>query len=54
MVNYAFVGLTMAATGVAVIALLLILWSLVVNGLGGINLDIFTMDQPPPEAPGAT
>jgi phosphate transport system permease protein len=52
MVNYAFVGLTMAATGVAVIALLLILWSLVVNGLGGINLDIFTMDQPPPEAPG--
>lgn len=52
MVNYAFVGLTMAATGVAVIALLLILWSLVVNGLGGINLDIFTMDQPPPETPG--
>lgn len=52
LVNYLFVGLTTAATGVAILALVLILYSLVVNGFGGLGLHVFTMDQPPPEMPG--
>ena len=50
--NALFVALTTAATGIAIIALLLILYSLVVNGFGGLNWHVFTMDQPPPEMPG--
>jgi len=46
--NYIFVALASAATLIAIGALVLILISLVINGLGGINLHIFTMDQPPP------
>lgn len=52
LINYAFVGLTLLATAVAVIALLLILASLVINGFGGISSTVFTLDQPPPEMPG--
>jgi phosphate transport system permease protein len=47
-VNYIFVGLTSGATLVAVGALILILISLVMNGLGGFDWHIFTLDQPPP------
>jgi phosphate transport system permease protein len=46
LVNYIFVGLTMGATGVAIIGLIMILGSLLMNGLGGLSLHIFTMDQP--------
>lgn len=47
-INLIFVGLATGATAFAVGALLLILYSLVINGLGGINFAVFTMDQPPP------
>ena len=50
--NYAFVALASTATLIAIGALVLILASLLINGLGGINLHIFTMDQPPPGEPG--
>jgi phosphate transport system permease protein len=46
--NYIFVGLTSLATAIAVGALVLILVSLVMNGLGGFDWHIFTLDQPPP------
>lgn len=46
--NYLFVGLTSLATAVAVGALILILVSLVTNGLGGFDWHVFTLDQPPP------
>jgi phosphate transport system permease protein len=46
--NYVFVGLTSLATLIAVGALVLILATLLKNGLGGIDAKIFTMDQPPP------
>ncbi|WP_031236530.1 phosphate ABC transporter permease PstA [Asticcacaulis sp. AC460] len=39
-----FTGACMLATGVALVALLLILWSLLTQGLSGINLDIITKD----------
>ncbi len=50
--NYIIVGLATLATLIAVAALVMILASLVINGLGGINLHLFTMDQPPPGEPG--
>ncbi|NBC35180.1 phosphate ABC transporter permease PstA [Novosphingobium sp. FSY-8] len=46
LVNYIFVGLTTLATLVAVAGLVMILGSLMKNGLGGLGLHIFTMDQP--------
>ncbi len=46
--NHVFVALTTGATLFAIGALFLILYSLVVNGLGGLNLHVFTLDQPPP------
>jgi len=45
-VNSIFVGLCLTGTAVAIIALALILWSLVSQGIGGLNLQIFTMDTP--------
>lgn len=50
--NTIFVGLCAFATLVALGALVLILWSLVVNGIGGIDVHIFTMDQPAPGSVG--
>ncbi|HLZ79127.1 MAG TPA: phosphate ABC transporter permease PstA [Sphingomonas sp.] len=50
--NTIFVGLCAFATLIALGALVLILWSLVVNGIGGIDAHIFTMDQPAPGSPG--
>jgi phosphate transport system permease protein len=40
------------ATVVALIALVLILYSLFKQGIGGMNLQIFTMDTPAPGSPG--
>jgi len=50
--NSIFVGACGFATFVALGALVLILWSLVRNGIGGLDLDIFTMTQPAPGSVG--
>lgn len=50
--NYFFVGLTAIATLIALTALVLILWSLLSKGLGGIDAKIFTMTQPAPGSEG--
>lgn len=50
--NYLFVGLTAIATLIALTALVLILWSLLSKGLGGIDTKIFTMTQPAPGSEG--
>ncbi|MGC6330848.1 phosphate ABC transporter permease PstA [Rhizorhabdus sp. FW153] len=50
--NYLFVGLTAIATLIALTALVLILWSLLSKGLGGIDAKIFTMTQPAPGSEG--
>jgi phosphate transport system permease protein len=44
--NAVFTVLCYVATGIALIALAAILWSLVVKGGGGLDLDVFTMVQP--------
>jgi phosphate transport system permease protein len=44
--NAVFVGFCFAVTAVALIALALILWSLVTQGIGGFNIHLFTMDTP--------
>jgi phosphate transport system permease protein len=51
-VNGIFVTLCGIATAIALAALLLILWSLVIQGVGGLDLKIFTMTQPAPGSPG--
>ncbi len=50
--NMLFIGLTGLCTLIALIALTMILWSLVVNGIGGLDTDVFTMVQPPPGSDG--
>jgi phosphate transport system permease protein len=50
--NSIFVGLCAAATLVALAFLVMILWSLVAKGFGGIDAKIFTMTQPAPGSPG--
>jgi phosphate transport system permease protein len=44
--NAVFVGFCWVATAVALAALAAILYALIKNGLGGINLDVFTKDTP--------
>ncbi|MBW8733817.1 MAG: phosphate ABC transporter, permease protein PstA [Asticcacaulis sp.] len=44
--NYVFIGLCMLGTAIALLSLALILGSLVSQGIGGLNLNIFTMDTP--------
>ncbi len=44
--NYVFITLCILGTLVALTALGLILWSLFSQGIGGMNLQIFTMDTP--------
>jgi phosphate transport system permease protein len=46
--NFIFILITSAATMIAVLALAVIMFSLVKEGLGGIGSRIFSMDQPPP------
>jgi phosphate transport system permease protein len=46
--NGFFVGVTSIATLLAVGALVMILFTLIKNGIGGLHTQIFTMDQPPP------
>jgi len=50
--NYLFVGVCGVATLIALTALVMILWSLVSKGIGGIDLKIFTMTQPAPGSEG--
>jgi phosphate transport system permease protein len=44
--NAIFVAFCIAVTAVALIALALILWTLVIKGAAGFNLHLFTMDTP--------
>jgi len=48
LVNGFFVLITSIATMLAVGALVMILFTLIKNGIGGLHTQIFTMDQPPP------
>ena len=48
----AFVVLCTVATLLALGALVAILWSLVTQGIGGLNLDVLTKDTPAPSSPG--
>ena len=51
-VNAVFVGATAVATLIALAALAFIFWSLIVQGAGGFNLDIFTKGTPAPGSVG--
>lgn len=50
--NIVFIVLTAAATLIALTALVMILWSLVSKGVGGIDAKIFTETQPAPGSEG--
>jgi phosphate transport system permease protein len=50
--NHIFVGLCSIATAIALTALVMILWSLLTKGIGGLDGMIFTHDQPAPGSPG--
>ncbi len=50
--NFVFIGMCIFATVIALIALGFILWSLFSQGIGGMNLQIFTMDTPAPDSEG--
>jgi phosphate transport system permease protein len=50
--NVLFVGFCTVSTGLALIALTAILASLLINGLGGLNLAVFTESTPSPGAEG--
>jgi phosphate transport system permease protein len=50
--NSLFVGFCYLVTGIALVALVAILWSLVIKGVGGLNLHVFTMSTPAPGSDG--
>jgi phosphate transport system permease protein len=50
--NTIFVSLCVIATAIALFALGLILWSLFTQGIGGMNLKIFTENTPAPDSEG--
>jgi phosphate transport system permease protein len=50
--NMAFEGFCVLVTLVALIALAAILWSLLRQGVGGLNLDVFTLSTPAPGSRG--
>ena len=50
--NLVFVALCTAATAIAIAFLVAILFSLVQQGIGGLNLDVFTKDLPAPGSVG--
>ena len=50
--NVVFVAFCYAVTALALVALAAILWSLLRQGIGGINLDVFTMSTPAPGSRG--
>jgi phosphate transport system permease protein len=50
--NLAFSGFCIAVTAVALVALAAILWSLLRQGIGGLNLDVFIKSTPAPGSVG--
>ena len=50
--NLAFTGFCFAVTAIALLALAAILWSLLSQGIGGLNLDVFTLSTPAPGSRG--
>lgn len=50
--NWAFLGFCWAATGIALLALAAILWALITQGGGGLDLAVFTMSTPAPGSQG--
>jgi phosphate transport system permease protein len=50
--NTVFVAFCFAVTALALVALALILWSLVAQGVGGLNPRVFTMSTPAAGSPG--
>ena len=50
--NAIFVVACGGAAAIALLMLAFILWSLVLKGIGGINIQLFTMTQPAPGSPG--
>jgi len=50
--NTVFVGFCTLTTVLALAALVAILWSLVINGVGGLNLDVFLKSTPAPGSEG--
>ena len=50
--NTVFVSFCTATTVIALVALVAILWSLVINGVGGLNADVFTKSTPAPGSVG--
>jgi len=50
--NGLFIGFCWGAALLSILTLAAILWSLVVNGIGGINLEVFTHDTPAPGSVG--
>jgi phosphate transport system permease protein len=50
--NVVFVSFCFFVTAIALVALTLILYSLVTNGIGGLNLKVFTMSTPAAGSPG--
>ena len=50
--NGVFVVFCYVVTAIALVALTFILWSLMTQGLGGLNLDIFTKSTPAAGTPG--
>ncbi|HET9159084.1 MAG TPA: phosphate ABC transporter, permease protein PstA, partial [Caulobacteraceae bacterium] len=50
--NAIFIAATFAATLIALTALALIFWSLFKQGIGGLNLDVFTKVTPAPGSEG--
>jgi len=51
-VNLSFTGFCYVTTAIALSALALIFWSLLVKGIGGINANVFTMVTPAAGSPG--
>lgn len=50
--NSLFTGFCSATTVVALAFLVAILWSLIINGVGGLNLEVFTKSTPAPGSAG--
>ncbi|HSM97189.1 MAG TPA: phosphate ABC transporter permease PstA [Rhizomicrobium sp.] len=51
-VNAVFLTLSTAAAAIGIIALVLILYALLKNGVGGLSADVFTQDTPAPGSAG--
>jgi phosphate transport system permease protein len=51
-VNIVYLTLSWAATGVGLLILFLILWTLLRNGIPALSLDLFTINTPPPGSRG--